>query len=103
MHNLHRNLALLISATICIGFSDAAIARDQVKVAGSSTVLPYAKIVAERFAKTFTTFKMPLVELRRAAQIVKRPATLRTLRTNGMCQRFSVDRLWEIAREPIVV
>ena len=35
---------------------------DQVQVAGSSTVLPYAKIVAERFGETFTNFKTPVVE-----------------------------------------
>ena len=35
-------------------FACAALARDQVKVAGSSTVLPYANIVAEQFGKTFS-------------------------------------------------
>jgi phosphate transport system substrate-binding protein len=39
-----------------------AIAREQVKVAGSSTVLPYANIVAEQFGKTFSKFKTPIVE-----------------------------------------
>ena len=39
-----------------------AAARDQVQVAGSSTVLPYAKIVAEQFGETFTNFKTPVVE-----------------------------------------
>ncbi len=36
-------------------------ARDQIQVAGSSTVLPYAKIVAERSARP-TDFKTPVVE-----------------------------------------
>ena len=40
-----------------------AAARDQIQVAGSSTVLPYAKIVAETFGETFTNFKTPVVEL----------------------------------------
>jgi len=40
----------------------AASARDQVKIAGSSTVLPYAKIVAENFAKANPKFKAPVVE-----------------------------------------
>jgi phosphate transport system substrate-binding protein len=40
----------------------SAAARDQVQIAGSSTVLPYAKIVAERFGETFTNFKTPVVE-----------------------------------------
>jgi phosphate transport system substrate-binding protein len=48
-------LALAASA----GF---AAARDQVQIAGSSTVLPYAKIVAETFGETFSQFKTPVVE-----------------------------------------
>ncbi|MGH6762988.1 MAG: PstS family phosphate ABC transporter substrate-binding protein [Phyllobacterium sp.] len=40
----------------------AAHARDQIQVAGSSTVLPYAKIVAETFGETFPDFKIPVVE-----------------------------------------
>jgi phosphate transport system substrate-binding protein len=43
-------------------FAGAASARDQVKVAGSSTVLPYANIVAEQFGKTFSNFKTPIIE-----------------------------------------
>ncbi len=43
-------------------FAGAASARDQVKVAGSSTVLPYANIVAEQFGKAFPNFKTPVVE-----------------------------------------
>ncbi|MBE1204928.1 PstS family phosphate ABC transporter substrate-binding protein [Aminobacter carboxidus] len=39
-----------------------ASARDQIQVAGSSTVLPYAKIVAEQFGETFTNFKTPVIE-----------------------------------------
>jgi phosphate transport system substrate-binding protein len=47
-------LAIIASAT-------AASARDQVQVAGSSTVLPYANIVAEAFGENFD-FKTPVVE-----------------------------------------
>jgi phosphate transport system substrate-binding protein len=36
--------------------------RDQIQVAGSSTVLPYAQIVAEGFAKANSKFKAPVVE-----------------------------------------
>ncbi|AXC48349.1 phosphonate ABC transporter substrate-binding protein [Paracoccus suum] len=39
-----------------------AAARDQVQVAGSSTVLPYATIVAEAFAENMTDFKAPVVQ-----------------------------------------
>jgi len=36
--------------------------RDQIQVAGSSTVLPYAKIVAEIFGETYPQFKTPVIE-----------------------------------------
>ena len=45
-----------------VAFAGAAAASDQIQVAGSSTVLPYAKIVAETFAETFPNFKAPVVE-----------------------------------------
>ncbi|WP_117195248.1 substrate-binding domain-containing protein [Rhizobium terrae] len=45
-----------------VAFAGAAAARDQVQVAGSSTVLPYAKIVAEAFGEAFPKFKTPVVE-----------------------------------------
>ena len=51
--------AATIAMTVSMG---AASARDQIQVAGSSTVLPYAKIVAETFGETFTNFKTPVVE-----------------------------------------
>ena len=50
-------------AALALGASVGyAAARDQIQVAGSSTVLPYAKIVAEKFGETFTNFKTPVVE-----------------------------------------
>src|SRR5262245_54948501 len=42
-------------------FAGAASARDQIHIAGSATVLPYANIVAEQFGKG-GTFKTPIVE-----------------------------------------
>jgi len=36
--------------------------REQIQIAGSSTVLPYAKIVAEIFGETYPRFKTPVVE-----------------------------------------
>lgn len=38
------------------------LARDNVQVAGSSTVLPYATIVAEAFGENFSQFPTPVVE-----------------------------------------
>ncbi|MFV0358926.1 substrate-binding domain-containing protein [Tropicimonas sp.] len=46
---------------IATAFSTAAAARDNVQVAGSSTVLPYASIVAEAFGENFD-FPTPVVE-----------------------------------------
>ena len=45
-------LALVASAA----FAGAAVARDQIQISGSSTVFPYAKIVAENFGETHTNF-----------------------------------------------
>ena len=47
--------------TIAAATATAATARDQVQVAGSSTVLPYASIVAEAFGENFD-FPTPVVE-----------------------------------------
>src|SRR5262245_26131941 len=57
----HSKVMVAASLAACLGFAEAALARDQVSIAGSSTVLPYANIVAAQFAKTFTTLKAPLV------------------------------------------
>lgn len=50
-------LAIIILATI----TDKVMARDQIKIVGSSTVYPYSTVVAERFGKT-GKFKTPVVE-----------------------------------------
>jgi phosphate transport system substrate-binding protein len=49
-------LTLTASAT-----TDAALARDQIRIVGSSTVFPFATAVAEQFGKT-TRFKTPVIE-----------------------------------------
>lgn len=51
--------ALAVIAALTAG---AAEARDQIKIAGSSTVLPYATIVAEAFGEANPKFKTPIVE-----------------------------------------
>ncbi|KXG84747.1 substrate-binding domain-containing protein [Agrobacterium bohemicum] len=58
------NIVKLSAAALVasVAFAGAASARDQIQVAGSSTVLPYAKIVAESFSETFPDFKAPVVE-----------------------------------------
>ncbi len=52
--------ALALLAVVAAG--TAAEARDQIKIAGSSTVLPYATIVAEAFGEANPKFKTPIVE-----------------------------------------
>ena len=51
--------ALLVAGAFGVS---AASAREQIQVSGSSTVLPYAKIVAEAFGESFPEFKTPVVE-----------------------------------------
>ncbi len=56
------NAKLTVSALAVAALSaTAASARDQVQVAGSSTVLPYASIVAEAFGENFD-FPTPVIE-----------------------------------------
>ena len=50
-------IAGLVVATIPL----VAQARDEIQIAGSSTVLPYAQIVAEEFAAVYPEFKTPVV------------------------------------------
>lgn len=52
---------IAVSALAMTAVASAAAARDQVQVAGSSTVLPYAAIVAEAFGENFD-FPTPVVE-----------------------------------------
>ncbi len=52
---------VLLAAIAAISFSIPAFARDQLQIAGSSTVLPYATIVAESFGENFD-FPSPVVE-----------------------------------------
>ena len=57
---LNANSTAAVLAIVAVSATDAA-ARDQVQVAGSSTVLPYATIVAEAFGENFD-FPTPVVE-----------------------------------------
>lgn len=49
------------AAAIVLGAVGAAEARDQIRIVGSSTVYPFATVVAEQFGKT-TSFKTPVIE-----------------------------------------
>ena len=54
------NIALAASLTLGVALP-AHAARQIIQVAGSSTVLPYASIVAEEFGQTFPRYKAPVV------------------------------------------
>ncbi len=54
-------MKLLSLSAMAVLAAGAAHARDQVQIAGSSTVLPYASIVAEAFGEN-TDFQTPVVE-----------------------------------------
>jgi len=58
MNTLKLSVAALVAS---VAFAGAAAARDQIQIAGSSTVLPYASIVAEAFGENFD-FPTPVVE-----------------------------------------
>lgn len=51
----------LASIIIALGLVTKSYARDQIKIVGSSTVYPFATVVAERFGK-ISGFKTPVVE-----------------------------------------
>jgi phosphate transport system substrate-binding protein len=52
---------LLLSALATVAITGAAQARDQINIVGSSTVYPFATVVAERFGKS-TKFSTPKIE-----------------------------------------
>ena len=52
---------ILVAAAIAASLSSAAMARDYISIAGSSTVLPFATIVAEAMGNN-PNFKTPVVE-----------------------------------------
>lgn len=54
-------LKTIFVTAVAVMISSQAIARDQIKIVGSSTVYPYSTVVAERFGKQ-GKFKTPVVE-----------------------------------------
>ena len=54
-------LVLASAATICFSTFANAASRDYISVVGSSTVYPFATVVAEQFGKS-TKFKTPKIE-----------------------------------------
>ncbi len=58
---MKKSVLLLGSAVLASAFAGNAAARDGISVVGSSTVYPFATVVAERFGKT-TDFNTPKIE-----------------------------------------
>ena len=59
---MKRSLFTLVAAACAAAaFTAPASARDTIQIAGSSTVLPFASIVAEEFGNSFPQFKTPVV------------------------------------------
>ena len=60
---LHKSITLgaAFAVTASIAFATPTFARDQIRIVGSSTVYPFATVVAERFGKT-SKFKTPVIE-----------------------------------------
>ena len=44
-----KKLTIVIASLVALSIATVAQARDQIKIVGSSTVFPYATVVAERF------------------------------------------------------
>jgi phosphate transport system substrate-binding protein len=59
---MKRVLTIVIAGALMLGVNiEASSARDYISIVGSSTVYPFATVVAERFGKT-TNFKTPTIE-----------------------------------------
>ncbi|HLW04390.1 MAG TPA: substrate-binding domain-containing protein [Azoarcus sp.] len=54
-------LCVATAAVMTMGVTTSAAARDNVQIAGSSTVLPFASIVAEEFGNAFAQYPAPVV------------------------------------------
>ena len=55
-----KKLTIVIASLVALSIATVAQARDQIKIVGSSTVFPYATVVAERFGGS--GFKTPVIE-----------------------------------------
>jgi len=58
---MNKSLLLASSAVLATAFAGNALARDGISIVGSSTVYPFATVVAERFGRT-TNFNTPKIE-----------------------------------------
>src|SRR4051794_8664443 len=59
---MHKPLCLAASAVMAVTISGTAEARNQMRAVGSSTVFPFAKLVAERIARANPALGTPIIE-----------------------------------------
>jgi phosphate transport system substrate-binding protein len=59
--SLAKTCLTALTLTAALGAATGAVARDQIRIVGSSTVFPFSTAVAEQFGKT-TDFNTPVVE-----------------------------------------
>jgi len=55
-------LQAALAAALLLAAAPGAQARDYIEIAGSSTVLPYARIAAEAFGDVYPDYKIPVIE-----------------------------------------
>ena len=56
-----KNLSIALTLLAAFGLSSVE-ARDTIKIVGSSTVYPFATVVAEEFGRADNGFKAPIIE-----------------------------------------
>ena len=58
---MNKLTSIILSCLLVLSFTSISHSRDQIKIVGSSTVYPYATVVAEKFGKG-GKFKTPVIE-----------------------------------------
>jgi len=62
MHKIRHIIGAGLFGFVLLLYAGAALARNQVQIAGSSTVLPYARLAAEAFSEVYPEYKTPVIE-----------------------------------------
>ena len=58
---MNKIISAIFGFLLVLSFTTNSYSRDQIKIVGSSTVYPYATVVAEKFGKS-GKFKTPVIE-----------------------------------------
>merc|ERR1712178_200892 len=89
-----------VAVIAILSFASYAQARDQIKIVGSSTVYPYATVVAEKFGKQ-GSFKTPVIESTGAGIGVNHPDITNASRAikskeKALCEKNGVKDIIEV-------